>query len=214
MTQVNISIYHILHFAHLIDRAFWSLEKLLEIGVFENDKNEDLRHMIQINTFNQILIHTTSLLDEYSDHFITIKATTIDEKGKVEQTRELLKPVFKKINEWKGLKEFRNNVLAHNLRDSKANNQSVFIARGISGYDIPERVRDFGFLIQCIDLIRQVLSKVFTEEYKITVEKIANLNEKTKDEIPLTNRNYEKEYLDLQNEILKIKRDIEARYQN
>jgi hypothetical protein len=212
MTDINISVYHILHFAHIIDRSFQSLEKLLEIGVFDNGKNEEIRHMVQINAFNQILLCTTSLMDEYNDHFKSSNAKTNNEKDKVEQTRELLKPVFKSINKWKGLREFRNNILAHNLRNRKLENNSVFITKGISGYDIPERVRDFDFLIKCIDLIRQVVYKVFKEEYYITVKEINKINDSTKAKIPLSKRDYKKEYKDLQDDVRKIKEKIEARF--
>lgn len=212
MTDIHISVYHILHFAHIIDRSFQSLEKLLDLGVFENDENEEIRHMVQINAFNQILLCTTSLMDEYNGHFKSSNAKTIHERGKVEQTRELLKPVFKSINKWKGLRDFRNNILAHNLRSRKLKNDSVFITRGISGYDIPERVKDFGFLIQCIDLIRQVIFKIFKEEYQFAVKEINKINSSTKTKIPFSDRDYEKEYKDLQNEVLKIKETIEARF--
>jgi len=119
---------------------------------------------------------------------------------------------FKRINKWKGIRDFRNNVFAHNLRNRKSENKSVFITKGISGYDIPERVRDFGFLIQCIDLIRQVFSKIFNDEYTKTIESINDLNEETKNEIPISIRDYEKEYIELQNEIMSIKAKIEARF--
>lgn len=212
MTEISISVYHILHFAQIIDRSFQSLERLLEIGVFEDGKNEDLRHIVQINAFNQILLSTISLIDEYSGHFKSSKADTIDERGKVEQTRELLKPVFKKINKWKGLRDFRNNVLAHNLRNRKSGNKSILTVEGISGYDIPERVRDVGFLIQCVDLIRQVISKVFKEEYEIAIEEINQVNESTKNKVSLSQRDYEKEYIELQKEIIRIKENIESRF--
>jgi len=212
MTEIAISVYHIIHFTKLIDNSFRVLEKLLETGIFEKNNNNELRALIQINSFSQILLYTSSLSDEYSNHFITKKAKTLEEKGKVEQTRELLKPVFKKINEWNDIKDFRNNILAHNLRIQKSGNESVFISKGISGYNIPEKVRDFGFLIQCVDLISQVVYQIFKVEYEKVVEEIDLKNNETKDRISSTSRNYENEYAQLRDEIWKRKKQIEDRF--
>lgn len=106
------------------------------------------------------MIYFTRMIDntfEILEKLLVKYAIGDVERAKIEQTREVLKPVFKKINQWSEIKEFRNNVLAHNYRSKKHSNKSVFVSKGLRDYNIPQKVSDFAFLIQCIDLIRQVI---------------------------------------------------------
>lgn len=212
MSAINISVYHIIHFTLLIDKTFKSLEQLAVTRIFDNNKNEELRSTILINAYSQMLLFTNSLIDEYSTHFIIAKAQTAEEKAKVEQTREVLKPVFRKISKWEEIKDFRNNILAHNLRIQKEGHESVFISKGLSGYNIPERISDFAFLIRCIDLIRQIIIQMFKNEYEVVLNEINLRNEESKENVDLSQRDYEKEYEQLRNDIWKIKEQIEARF--
>lgn len=212
MNEISISVYHIIHFTQIIDKTFASLEQLASKEIFDNGKNEELRRMILINANCQILILTDSLFEEYSKYFIVTQAKTQIEKDKIEQTIELLKPVFKKINEWDEIKDFRNNILAHNLRVQKSGYTSVFTSKGLSGYNIPEKPTDFAFLVQCIDLIKQIIYKMFRNEYDEVVSQVNLKNEETKNNVPLAQRDYKKEYEQLRNEIWKRKEQIETRF--
>jgi hypothetical protein len=212
MTNIIISVYHLVFFAELIDKTFGSLEKLLDAGVFDNSTNEELRLMVQTNACIQILLYTDSLIEEYNKYFKVTEAKTDTEYAKVEQTRELLKPVFKKINQWTELKDFRNNVLAHNYRVQKLGYKSVFISKGLSGYNIPQRILDFAFLIQCIDLVRQIVYKIFKEEYLEILGEVDKIRISTRKPALNENRNYREEYEELRKEIWRRKEIIEARY--
>lgn len=206
MTSINISVYHIIHFTELIDKSFWSFEKLLASDFFRDNKNEDVRKMIFMNMTSQILIYTDSLRDEFYNHFNIKKADTEDEISKIEEISEVLKPVFQKINEWRDIKNFSNHVLAHNLRIEKNGATSVFIDRGISGYNIPERIADFAFLIKCTYLIKKVVYDVFEKEYIIVDEEINS--EKYAAKPLLTERDYDKEYKNLINDIVVVQANI------
>ncbi len=211
MNEINISVYHIIHFAQLIDKTFSSLEQLTNTKIFDDNKNEELRTTILINACSQMLLFTNSLYDEYSTYFVITKARNQEEKIKVGQAREILKPVFKKINEWKEIRDFRNHILAHNLRIQKEGNESIFISKGINGYNIPERIADFAFLIQCIDLIKQVVYKMFKNEYTLVTNEINLNDEKNSVDAKIYQRNYLEEYEQLRLEVWKIKEQIEAR---
>ncbi len=204
MTDINISAYHIIHFAELIDKSFSSFESILSLDAFKNNRNEDVRKMIFMGIASQILIYTESLRDEYQDHFNLTKAITDVERAKLKEIKILLKPVFKKIGEWKDIKKFRNNVLAHNLRIDKGS-ESIFIGTGLSGYSIPEKPGDFAFLVKCIYLIKKIVHEAFEKEYDLVDREI---NSEKNSKVPLLPvRDYTREYEDLIKEMSVVQRN-------
>lgn len=209
-TDITISVYHIVHFAELIDKSFLSFEKLISLDSFKENRNEDVRKMIFMNIASQILIYTNSLREEYYDHFNVSKVSTQIEKAKVEQVTEMLKPVFGTINKWNDIGEFRNNVLAHKLRIRKNGYKSVLTERGLSGYNIPEKAIDFAFLIRCTNLIKEVVYKVFENEY---IEIDNRINSDKYARIPAhSQRDYNTEYAELLNEMKVIQKQIDTRF--
>jgi hypothetical protein len=207
MNDISISVYHILHFTELIDRMLLSYDTLLKMESFKQNQNAETRKIIYVSICSQILLHYYSMADEYKSYFNISKAIDAVEKEKVKQVRELLKPIFKKIGEWRGINGFRDNVLAHNLRDKKQKLKSVFLVNGLSGYDIPERYPDFVFLVRLTNTIRDVIYQVFEKEY-IEIDKEFNLYNSLPGKKQLTKRDYSKELKDLKEEMIKIQRKI------
>ncbi len=210
-TEIDISVYHIIHFTELIDKSFLSFEKLLSLDSFKDNRNEDVRRMIFMNISCQILIYTKSLQEEYYDHFNISKAETDIEKAKVEQLCEVLKPIFTKINEWDEIKAFRNDVLAHKPRIRNTGYKSVFLLRGLSGYNIPEKIIDFAFLVQCTNVIKNFIYDVFKDEYH-KIDDVIN-SDKYSGKPLISQRDYAKEFTELKNEIKIIQKRIEERFQ-
>lgn len=210
-TEIDTSVYHLIHFTELIERSFSSFEKLLSFEVFKDGQNAEIRQMIFMNISSQILIYTESLKEEYNGHFIISKAENEIEKAKVEQLREVLKPVFKKINEWGEMEAFRNNVLAHKPRVRDNGYKSVFLTRGLSGYNIPEKGGDFAFLVKCINIINKFIYSVFENEYH-AIDEIINSAEYSGKPL-ISERDYSKEINDLKEEIKVIQKKIEERFQ-
>ena len=211
MNELSISVYHLIHFTELIDKTFSSYEKLLSMDNFKENRNAEIRQMIYMSICSQILLQYDSLKEEYKNHFNVATTKTPEEKAKVEQIRELLKPVFKKIDEWKDIKNFRNIVLAHNLRDRKKRLESVFMLKGLSGYDIPERYLDYVFLVRLTNSIRDVVYQVFEKEY-IEIDERFNSNNSVLEKKKLITRDYNKEIKDLKDEMINIQRRITARF--
>lgn len=210
MKEINTSVYHIIHFTELIDKTFTTYEKLLAKDVFKNN-NSDLRFIVYMNTCSQILLYTSFLRDEYFDFFTIRKTKNEEEKEKIRQINELLKPVFKKIDEWKDIKNFRNTVLAHNLRDKKKERKSVFMLKGLSGYNIPERPIEYLFLVRCTNIIRKVIYEVFKKEYVEIDEEINS--DKYTDKVLKPRRDYGKEYDCLIKDLETVQKKIEDRFE-
>lgn len=211
MGNLSTSVYHIIHFTELIDKMFSSYESLLKMDNFKENRNSDTRKIIYMSICSQILLYYDSMTQEYKDHFNVDKTNDEVEKAKIQQVRDLLRPVFKKIDEWKDIKGFRNIVLAHNLRDKKNSLESVFMLKGLSGYDIPERHLDYFFLVRLTSTIRDVIYEVFKKEY-IEIDESINSDNLLPENKQLVNRDYDNEIKELKEEMIKIQRRIEARY--
>jgi hypothetical protein len=190
---------------------FSSYERLLGMDNFKENKNSETRKMIYMSICSQILLYYDSLREEYNKHFTIAKTKTPEEKAKVEQVKELLKPVFKKINEWKDIENFRNVVLAHNLRDRKNSLESVFMLKGLGGYDIPERHLDYRFLVRLTNAVREVVYQVFKEEY-LEIDEKFNSDDSLRKKEKSIERDYDKEVKDLKDEMISIQKRIEARF--
>lgn len=210
MQEIKISVYHIIHFTELIDKTFTTYEKLLAKDVFKDNNNSDLRVIVYMNTCSQILLYTNFLRKEYFDFFTITNTKNEEEKEKIRQINELLKPVFKKIDEWKDIKNFRDNVLAHNLRDKKKGRKSVFMLKGLSGYNIPEKPIEYLFLIRCTNIIKKVIYEVFEKEY-IEIDEEIN-SDKYNNKALMPRRDYDKEYDYLVKELKTIQKKIEERF--
>ena len=115
MTDITVSGYHIIYLAQRTDNTFGSLEKLATSTIFKGGANTELKQVIAINAYSQILILSISLKDECSKYLIVKNAKIENERAGVEQIRKVSKPVFNKIDEWKDVRDFRNNVLTYNL---------------------------------------------------------------------------------------------------
>ncbi|MVM37253.1 hypothetical protein GO730_05760 [Spirosoma sp. HMF3257] len=74
-----------------------------------------LDSVIIVSMVNQILIMICSFIDEWNDHFTPSNIPEF--KDEIIRFKTVMKPVFKRINRWSNLKDYRNTVLAHNFRN-------------------------------------------------------------------------------------------------
>lgn len=125
--------------------------------------DELAENSLWVSTNSIIIIHTISFLDEYNNF---IKSEDPDLDATIKAIKKTVKPAIKQINEWKDLREFRNNVLAHNLRSEKMA-VSIF-NRGLGSYDIPQTGADFAVLVNCVSMIK----KTFQSAFNIKLEQV------------------------------------------
>ena len=124
--EFDIAVYHLIFLGNTIDTTIKSFATII-------DKVADVDEMaIWVATCSIVLIQTVSFLEEF-DNFIISKDEDLN--NTVNAIKKAVKPATKQIREWKDLTNFRNAVLAHNLRDKKQM-ISVF-ERGLNSYDIP-----------------------------------------------------------------------------
>lgn len=120
----------------------------------------------ELTLFNSLfyltVIDSVSFLDEYQQVF-GVK-TEKKFKDRIIITKSINKPLISRILEWKDLREFRNNLLAHNLRKGK-NGEYIFSIENID-YNAPRNLNDLFLLTNLIQFSAGTIYSEFENEIK------------------------------------------------
>lgn len=108
------------------------------------------------------IIQTISFLDEW-DKFLGFKTEFEDQKNILE-LKKTAKPAIDRIKKWKDMREFRNCVLAHNLRNKNRNYDFIFINNEFQNSLIPNHISEFEVLAKCIDISTQIVCIPFKQQ--------------------------------------------------
>ncbi len=116
-----------------------------------------------------IILETVSYCEEY-DKFVTIK--NLDNyKKRIKEIKNINKPIFSKIRQWK-LKEFRNNIVAHTWRRGKE-----FAHPDSEIYNVPKNPLEFKLLVSYIDYSWQLIEYEFSNEFIATIEYMLSISD-------------------------------------
>ena len=139
------------------------------------DSNEDLINQISSDivevNFKQILelqvreyciISICSYLDEYND-YLNVGKIENNYHNKVVNIRNILKPFFKEINRDYNLKDYRNQLLAHNFRDKRQNEKSLISGEIFKEYSFPKSTSEFISIFEIIKLINTIIIEEFID---------------------------------------------------
>jgi hypothetical protein len=148
--DIDIALYHLIFIGNIIERTFKAFSNV--IGRVDNDTEL----VFYVNTSSMIVLQADAFLEEYHQYLRSDKSEMM---ATIENIKRAVKPSLKLINQWKERKEFRNNVLAHNLRNG---GKSVF-ERGLSSFDVPKEGADLHVLVSCIGMIKDVFQSAFQE---------------------------------------------------
>lgn len=150
-TDLDICVYHLIFLANSIERTFKGFTSIINKTQDEDEK------ALFVSTCSLVTIQTVSFLEEFK----RFKVPAEDElHGEVLSMRKALKPAIKGLEEWSELREFRNSVLAHNLRSQSDAYNSVF-QRGLDSYDAPKNGHDFAVVISCVSIVKQAVEHRF-----------------------------------------------------
>jgi hypothetical protein len=112
--------------------------------------------------FYMTVIDSVSFLDEYQQVF-GVK-TENKYKDRIIITKAINKSLISKICEWKDLRDFRNNLLAHNLRKGK-NGDYIFSIENLD-YNAPRNLNDLFLLTNLIQFSTDTINSEFENEIK------------------------------------------------
>jgi hypothetical protein len=133
-----------------------------EFPTKDSEKFIDKELTLFNSLFYMTVIDSVSFLDEYQQVF-GVK-TEKKYKDRIIITKAINKPLISKISEWKDLREFRNNLLAHNLRKGK-NGDYVFSIENLD-YNAPRNLNDLFLLTNLIQLSTDTIYSEFENEIK------------------------------------------------
>jgi hypothetical protein len=151
----DIALYHIVFIGNSIDNIIKAFSAIIDKVDLEHER------ALYVSTFSQVLIQTVSFLDEYHNF---VRSANPDLDVTIKAIKKAVRPAVAQINEWKELGAFRNNALAHNLRDAKKN-ISVF-QRGLSSYDVPKTGFELSVLQNCIAMVKKTFESAFQERLR------------------------------------------------
>jgi hypothetical protein len=173
ISKLESSLYTLWSLFILCDQNYQSLFKYRQL--FEQDfefKHDDEIHIDTINEalIYQILLKTCSFIDEWDEIFGV--QTEQDYKESIFLIKRICKPARSFLKKWKGLREFRNQVVAHNHRDANGNN--VYLSRKV--FDSPNSINEFGLIIYSIEkMVRVTAALLPNETTKIFTPSFSNI---------------------------------------
>lgn len=171
------AVYHLVFYKNQLTAELKSLHTF--ISHFENEHTRPLYLLV----FSDALLTATKFMDEYNRFF---RSSSPEVNKEINITKKILKPAIKEVTKWVDLNAFRNNVLAHNFRIEKKNNDSVFEHGGFSAFNIPETVTDLMILIECISMAGQIIEKKFKLEYEQFAAQIKRVEKNGKSSLTQT----------------------------
>jgi hypothetical protein len=166
--NLELSLFTLWSLFILIDQHYKALvrfRKVLDQDYDLKKENEiDLETIYEALVY-QILLKSCSFIEEWDKIF---GVTTEKEYEKdVRKIKSIAKPARKFIDSWKGLREFRNQAIAHNHRDNKGNN-IYFIKKT---FHMPNGLGELALLIYCIEKMSKVAGAVLYDEWKRSITK-------------------------------------------
>ena len=151
------SLYIFLRYKQDINILF---ELIIDFGYRERKQDEwnlkDQAHYVTM--YNAILMNSCSFLDEYNKHFLFKSEPEF--KDRILAIKKIAKPAFKKVNEWTDLREYRNQMIAHNFRI----NDDAFSFNMLGQYNAPRTYRDIVLLRRHLMMIQGIIEAEFTSE--------------------------------------------------
>lgn len=148
--ELDISLYHLVFIGNSIETVVKAFSTIID----KTDKNTE--NVLYVSTFSIVIIQTVSFLNEYHNF---LKSNDQELNDIIAAMKKAVKPAVDQINQWKEIGDFRNNALAHNLRD-KTKMITVF-EKGLSSYNIPKNGNDLMVLQNCISIVKKTFESAF-----------------------------------------------------
>ncbi len=125
------------------------------------------------NTFQHeigkyIILNAASFIDEYEIHFVQQRHLKRSKPIEPEYTQriknldEIIKPILNTLNRWSGIKQYRNNFVAHSNRSGQ--NQQTLVIPFQESHDAPRQFWEFQLLRDLIHIMFGVISQEFKME--------------------------------------------------
>lgn len=147
-------------FARYAQDIKYLFELMIDFGYRERKADEwnakDLTHYITL--YNTVLLDVCSYVDEYNKHFLNKAEAQFKER--ILSVKKIAKPAFQKVNDWTELKEYRNQMIAHNFRV----NGDTFSFNRLGQYNAPRTYSDIALLRKYLMMVQTIIEAEFQPE--------------------------------------------------
>jgi hypothetical protein len=159
------SIFTLLSLYVLIKQAFESLTNDEEILLSEfNESHSAFKDLVNDTVHEalvyQILLKSCAFIEEWNKVFGVL--TEPEDKTKILMVKRIAKPSMKCVAEWKNLREFRNEAIAHNHRNKDGKN----IYLNYPSYHSPQSNGEIFLLVYCLKKMIDIVDFFFKEKTK------------------------------------------------
>jgi hypothetical protein len=169
--RINESLF-IFHKCHYTIRNVWSL---LDAG----KDNEQFVYNYGNVLSNYIKLELLSMFEEYNNFFIARLLPEYEQR--IKEVREICKPIIKRINSWKGLTDFRNNIIAHTWR----NKSGHMVLPDRQEYGVPTNLVEIKILVDLCSYFWSIVSAEFQKEVAEAVNEFTSMKGKDSSRIDL-----------------------------
>jgi len=125
-----------------------------------------------VTIYNTVLLNICSFVEEYDNHFLAFAESEF--KQRVLSVKKIAKPAYKKVKEWKGLQQYRNNMIAHTLRIDK----DEFSFSKLGDYDSPRTYLELVIIRKYFMMVYTIILMEFDEELSTINNFARNFNQK------------------------------------
>ncbi|MCL1670921.1 hypothetical protein [Elizabethkingia ursingii] len=123
----------------------------------------DIKTLYGIQLKEYCIINICSFLDEY-DNFFSKNYIEPLYTDRIIKVKQFLRPFIKEIKKDYHLKDYRNHILAHNLR---ANSKSLLMGKIVKTYNFPKYTEEFNSINTIIIMILRIIVKEFKNDLPI-----------------------------------------------
>lgn len=187
-----------------------NLKHLDSINISEHEQEIPLCQFLVATTLEMMFITSESILEEYNDiltHVIFPKY-----ESQIKHLKADIKPAMKRFNRWTNRRQYRNTLIAHNLRWK--DRSSLFSSEEKVGINAPHYDNDFVVIYYLHVFMCHCLGKHFKDEIaglnqEMIIDKIEYSSEykSLREELPIINSwalENGFEIIDLQEHIMKL----------
>lgn len=137
--------------------TYLSEEALLNSDIPERSEHSVDESVIESLWF-QIIMQSCAFLEEW-DEFLGVK-TSDNDKEKIMALKKAVAPARKEIMKWRDIKSFRNEVIAHNMRNSK----KEFSLEEMHSYSCPQTSYEIFYLVKFLAEMMNIFKLYYPEE--------------------------------------------------
>lgn len=143
-----------------------------------------------------IILKSCSFIDEW-DRFLGIRNEN-EVISRVKLIKGVVSKVRRELNHWKDLRNFRNEIIAHNFRDRN----NIVTIDMMGDYNCPQTIPELYYLTSLIERMIRVVTANYSDTTNEIIEKFGDTTTKQK------RSNFDTNFKEIESKLQKIDKEI------